>query len=273
VIPDHLSVSQAIAFVERHGYALLFFWVLVEQSAIPLPSIPLLLAAGALIRGGRMAGLPAIACCVAAALIADAIWFQLGRRRGRRILSLLCRVSLEPDSCVRQTENAFLKYGMKSILIAKFIPGLNAVAAPLAGNSRSPFARFLLYDAAGATLWSGAYILLGFLFSAQLEMLLSYASTMGSGLLLLVTALFGLWIGRKYVQRQLFLKQLKCDRISAMELQERLEAGEDMVIVDLRSRLSDESPGIPGAIRLTADELTARTHQIPLDRDIILFCN
>src|SRR5512132_589484 len=105
VIPEHLSVSQTITFVERHGYALLFFWVLVEQRAIPLPSIPLLLAAGALIRGGRMGALPAIACCVAAALIADAVWFQLGRRRGRRILSLLCRVSLEPDSCVRQTEN------------------------------------------------------------------------------------------------------------------------------------------------------------------------
>jgi membrane protein DedA with SNARE-associated domain len=166
VIPEHLSVSQTIAFVEKHGYALLFSSVLVEENAIPLPSIPLLLAAGALIRGGRLAGLPAIACCVAA-LIADAIWFQPGRRCGRRILSLLCRVSLEPDSCVRQTENAFLKYGMKGILIAKFIPELNAVAAPLAGNSRSPFARFLLYDAAGVT-WSGAYILLGFLFSAAI---------------------------------------------------------------------------------------------------------
>jgi membrane protein DedA with SNARE-associated domain len=273
VIPEHFNVGQAIAFVERHGYALLFSWVLVEQSAIPLPSIPLLLAAGALIRGGRLDALPAIACCVAAAVLADAVWFQLGRRRGRSILRLLCRVSLEPDSCVRQTENAFLKYGMKSILIAKFIPGLNAVAAPLAGNSRTAFGRFLIYDTAGATLWSGGYIALGFLFSTQLEMLLAYASTMGSGLLLLVAALFGLWIGRKYVQRRLFLKRLKGDRITARELQERLEAGEKMVIVDLRSRLSGESPGIPGAIRLTAEELRARSREIPRDREIILFCS
>jgi membrane protein DedA with SNARE-associated domain len=273
VIPANLSVSQAIAFVERHGYALLFLWVLVEESAIPLPSIPLLLAAGALVRGGRMRGLPAIACCVAAALIADTIWFQLGRRRGRRILGLLCRVSLEPDSCVRQTESAFLKYGMKSILIAKFIPGLNAVAAPLAGNSRAPFARYLLYDAVGAALWSGGYLVLGFLFRAQLEMLLAYASTMGSGLLLLVAALFGLWIGRKYVQRRMFLKRLKGDRITARELRERLDAGQDLVIVDLRSRPSDDAPGIPGAIRLTTEELTARSREIPRDREIILFCS
>src|SRR5689334_25395702 len=107
---DHRAISQAVAFVERHGYLLLFLWVLVEQSAIPLPSVPLLLAAGALIRTGRLHALLASACCVIAALIADTIWFQLGRRRGRSVLRLLCRVSLEPDSCVRQTENAFLKY-------------------------------------------------------------------------------------------------------------------------------------------------------------------
>jgi hypothetical protein len=182
-------------------------------------------------------------------------------------------VSLEPDSCVRQTENAFLKYGMKSLLISKFIPGLNAVAAPLAGNSKSPFGRFLLFDAAGAALRSGGYIALGFLFSAQLEMLLAYVSTMGSGLFPLVAALFALWIGRKYVQRRLFLKRLKADRITPAELQLRIDAGDDLVIVDLRSRLSNDSPGIPGAIRLSSEELTDRSGEIPRDREIILFCS
>lgn len=271
--PQHLTISQAFAFIERHGYALLFLWVFVEQSALPLPSVPLLLAAGALIRAGRLHAGAAIACCVAGALVADIIWFQLGRRRGRRILNLLCRVSLEPDSCVRQTENAFLKYGMKSLLVAKFVPGLNAVAAPLAGNSRSPFWHFLLYDSVGAAVWSGSYLALGFLFSTQLENLLAYASTMGSGLLLLVALLFALWIGRKYLQRRMFLKRLRGDRITPEELQEKLDAGEDLVIVDLRSGLSDDSAGIPGAIRLTADELTARHSEIPRDRDIILFCS
>jgi hypothetical protein len=143
----------------------------------------------------------------------------------------------------------------------------------LAGNSRSSFSRFLLYVAAGAALWSGCYIALGFLFSAQLEMLLAYASTMGSGLLLLVAVLFALWIGRKYVQRRLFLRQLRGNRIMPGELNERLNAGEDMVIVDLRSRLSEDSPEIPGAIRLSAEELTARSGDIPRDREIVLLCS
>src|SRR4029077_7985145 len=115
-------------------------------------------------RAGKLHPLPAIACCIVAALIADTIWFELGRRRGRRGLRLLCRVSLEPDSCVRQTENAFVKYGMRSLLVSKFVPGLNAVAAPLAGNSKSRYWRFLLYDSAGAFIWSGAYLALGYLF-------------------------------------------------------------------------------------------------------------
>src|SRR5437016_3023105 len=199
---DHLAISETIAFVERHGYALLFWWVLAEQSAIPLPSVPLLLAAGALIRAGRLNGLFAAGCCVIAALIADTIWFQLGRHRGRRVLRLLCRVSLEPDSCVRRTENAFLKYGMNSLLVSKFVPGLNAVAAPLAGNSARSYWQFLLYDGAGASIWIGVYFALGYVFSEQLETMLDYASRMGSGLLVTVVGLFALWIGWKFLQRR-----------------------------------------------------------------------
>src|SRR5258708_38044102 len=133
---DHVAISHTIAFVERHGYALLFFWVLAEQSAIPVPSAPLLLAAGALIRTGRLQVLHATACCVIAALIADTVWFQLGRHRGRRVLSNICRVLLEPYSCLPQTENAFLKYGMRKLLVSKFISGRDHVASPLAGGSK-----------------------------------------------------------------------------------------------------------------------------------------
>src|SRR5215472_5355059 len=151
---DHVEMARALRFVERHGYSLLFLWVLAEQSAIPLPSAPLLLAAGALIHDGRLNLVPAMLCCTLAIMIADGVWFQLGRRRGQQVLRLLCRLSLEPDSCVRQTENAFVKYGMRSLLVSKFIPGLNTVAAPLAGSSNAPYPRFALYDAAGALIWS-----------------------------------------------------------------------------------------------------------------------
>jgi len=272
-MPDHYAISHTIAFVEKHGYGLLFFWVLAEQSAIPLPSVPLLLAAGALIRTGRLQVLPAIACCVIAAAIADTIWFQLGSHGGRRILRLLCRVSLEPDSCVRQTENAFLKFGMRSLLVSKFIPGLNAVAAPLAGNSKRSYWRFLLYDLMGTSIWSASYLALGYLFSDQLETVFVYASRMGSSLILLVAGLFVLWIGWKFIQRRRFLRQLDVARINPEELRDRLNAGENLFMVDLRTRLPDYPNVIPGAIRISPEELAAHSQEIPRDREIILFCS
>jgi membrane protein DedA with SNARE-associated domain len=273
VTSDHFVVTHITAFIERHGYALLFFWVLAEQGAIPLPSIPLLVTAGALVRLGRLQMLVAIACCVGAALVADTVWFQLGRRRGHRVLHFLCRVALEPDSCVRRTENAFLKYGLKSLLVSKFVPGLNAVAAPLAGSSGARYWRFLVYDSAGAVIWSAAYLILGFVFFEQLESVVGYASRMGSSLLILVVGLFALWICWKFTQRRRFLKQLNVARITPEELRDRLEAGEDLLIVDLRTKLDGDSGTIPGAVRISAEDLTAGAQAIPRDREVILFCS
>jgi membrane protein DedA with SNARE-associated domain len=271
-MPDHLAIVHTFEFVERHGYALLFLWVFAEQSAIPLPSTPLLLVAGAFIRSGRLQVVPAILCCWAAALIADTIWFELGRRRGRQVLRLVCRLSLEPDSCVRQTENKFLKYGMSSLLVSKFIPGLNAVAAPLAGHSKKSYLRFALFDSAGALIWSGSYVALGYLFSEQLETVVASVSRMGSGLFLLAAALFAIWIGWKLMQRRRVLRQLDVARITPAELQQRLAADEELFIIDLRSELTEEPVLIPGAIRISPEALTARGPQIPRDREIILFC-
>jgi membrane protein DedA with SNARE-associated domain len=272
-VPNHLEIVRTIAFIERHGYALLFLWVLAEQSAVPLPSVPLLLAAGALTRTGRLQIAPAILCCWIAALIADTIWFELGRHRGRQVLRLVCRLSLEPDSCVRQTEDAFLKYGMRSLLVSKFIPGLNAVAAPLAGYSGRRYVLFVLYDTAGILTWGGAYLALGYLFSEQLEDIVAYASRMGSNLFLLVTALFASWIGWKWAQRRRLLRRLKMARITPAELQQKLTAGEDPFIVDLRSGLVEEPPLIPGAVRISPEDLVAHSQEIPRQREIILFCS
>lgn len=269
----HSAVAETVAFVEHHGYALLFWWVLAEQSALPLPSSPLLLAAGALIHRGQLHLAPALACCVGAALMADTVWYLLGRSRGGRILRLVCRISLEPDSCVRRTENAFLKYGLKSLLIAKFVPGVNAVAAPMAGSSQTAYGRFLLYDVAGAGLWSGSFLTVGYIFSEQLEDVFAYGSRMGSGVLLLVLGLAAAWIGWKVVQRRRLLRKLAVARIAPEELRDRLEAGESLFIVDLRARLPLEANTIPGAIRIAPEELASRGPELPRDREIILFCS
>ena len=270
---SHLGITQAIQFIERDGYALLFFWVLAEQGALPIPSVPLLIAVGALVHAGRLSAAAAIACCVIGALAADSVWFHLGRSRGKRVLRFLCRVSLEPDSCVRKTENAFLKYGLKTLLIAKFVPGLNAVAAPLAGDSGIGVFRFLAVDTLGVVIWSGAYIGVGYVFSSQLELALDYAQRLGSGFVILVAVLAAAWILWKVIRRRRFLDQLEVARITPEELLGRMDAGEDLYIVDLRSILEKDLSSIPGAIRLSVEDLTANSQQIPRDREIILFCS
>src|SRR5271168_4562331 len=139
-------MNATAEFVIRYGYAVLFFWILAEQSALPIPSVPLLLVCGALARAGHLSAAPILFFGVLACLLADGAWFQIGRSRGAKILGFLCHMALEPDSCVRQTENGFVRYGVRFLLVSKFVPGMNAVAAPLAGSSRVRWVQFLLFD-------------------------------------------------------------------------------------------------------------------------------
>jgi membrane protein DedA with SNARE-associated domain len=269
-------MNHTIEFVLRHGYALLFLWIFAEQGALPLPSMPLLLACGALIHDGRMNPVLAVGYGVSGSLLADNIWFQLGRHRGAAVLRFLCRIALEPDSCVRRTETAFLRYGSRSMLLAKFVPGLNAAAAPLAGISGMGLGRFLVFDTLGASLWIVSYLLVGYLFSGQLELAGVYLQQMGSGLVLLVAGLLGAWISWKFIQRRRFLRKFAMARITAEELSGMLEAGRPVMILDMRSGLetdADPTPAIPGALRIPLEDLLARHREIPRDREIVLFCS
>ncbi|HEY3840245.1 MAG TPA: hypothetical protein VGL72_26915, partial [Bryobacteraceae bacterium] len=188
-------------------------------------------------------------------------------------LRFICRISLEPDSCVRQTENAFLKYGMRSLLVAKFVPGLNTVAAPMAGRSGAALGRFLAFDACGVLLWLVVYTGLGYTFSDQLEDVAAYAGRMGSGLVVLIVSVLAAWLVWKYIQRQRFLRKVAVARISAEELREMLDAGEDVLVVDVRRRLADDPDSIPGALLIPTEELSTRYQEIPRDRDLILVCS
>lgn len=265
-------MGHTVQFLIRHGYALVFFWILAEQGAVPLPSIPLLLACGALARVGKLNLFAILLCGVTACLIADNTWFQLGRLRGGRILRLLCRISLEPDSCVRRTEDAYLKYGLRSLLVSKFVPGLNAVAAPLAGVSGASRARFCAYDTLGALLWTGTYTGLGFLFSDQLEVVAEHALRFSSAMVLIVLGLLG-WFAWKLALRRRFLRKLSVARITPLELRQQLDAGAEVMIVDLRSHVDPHEAAIPGALRISPADLAQRHREIPRDRDIVLFCS
>jgi membrane protein DedA with SNARE-associated domain len=185
---DASSLKEAGEFLIQHGYKLLFGWVLVEQMGLPLPAIPLLLAAGALAGAGKMHLALAVSLALVAVILADLFWYSLGRYRGGRILKLLCRISLEPDSCVRRTENLFVRHGARSLLVAKFIPGLNTAAPSLAGIFRMPVRRFVLFDSLGGLFWVVTFTGLGFVFSDQLEQMAAHALRWGGWLVVVLGA-------------------------------------------------------------------------------------
>ena len=268
-------MNGLVEFLVRHGYLLLFAWVLAEQLGLPLPSAPLLLAAGALVGTHRMNLTMAIALPIGAVVICDVFWYELGRLQGVKVLRWLCRVSLEPDSCVRRTQVRFERDGPWALVVSKFVPGLNAVAPPLAGISRMPWQRFALFDGLGTLLWTGGYIGTGYAFSDQLEDVASHLAFLGRGLFVLLLAVLLLYIGWKYFNRRRFLHKLRIARISPEELHQRMNAGENIVVVDLRHALEFESEPetIPGAVHIDAAELEEAFEVIPRDREIVLFCS
>jgi membrane protein DedA with SNARE-associated domain/rhodanese-related sulfurtransferase len=268
-------MHETLVFLVRHGTLVLFAAVFVEQLGVPLPALPWLLAAGALAGAGKMNWALALAAAVFGSLAADLIWFYLGRYYGTRVLNLLCRISLEPDSCVRRTQDVFTKYGMKGVVAAKFIPGLSTLAPPLAGSSGVSPSRFFLFDGAGSLLYGGGFLLLGVLFSHQLEQVIGALASLGGGALAAVGGLAALYIGYKYFQRYRLLRELRMARITVDELHQKQEAGENLVILDLRPHAElDQNPSlIRGAFHMTMDEVQLREHEIPRDRDIILYCS
>lgn len=172
-------MNEMIQFLIRHGYAVLFLWVLFEQLGLPIPAAPLLIASGALAGVGQLNFALVFVVAVLASLLSDHFWYQIGRYRGSRVLSLLCRISLDPDSCVRKTKEIFARHGARSLLVAKFIPGMTAVAPPLAGIFHMRPLRFLLFDGLGAFFWVWVFTIIGYLFSHQIEHLVTNTSGMG----------------------------------------------------------------------------------------------
>ena len=267
-------MSGPLGVLVRYGYAVVFGWVFAEQIGLPVPAVPVLLAAGALSGSGQLSFALVLLLAGLASLVSDAIWYWIGRTGGGRVLGLLCRISLEPDSCVRRTEETFTRHGERSLLIAKFVPGFSTAAPPLAGMVRMPFLRFVAFTGLGGLIWAGAFIGLGWLFSHQLELVASYAMRLGGGLIVLLVAALAAYIAWKFIARQRFLRRIRIARIAPEELKAKLDAGEDLMIVDVRHRVDFEGEPeiIPGALHLMIEELEGRHQEIPRDREIVLYC-
>src|SRR4029079_320758 len=214
----------------------------------------------------------AVALAFVAVILADLFWYTLGRSRGGRILKLLCRITLQTDSCVRRTENLFVRRGVYALLVAKFVPGLNTAAPSLAGIFRMPVRRFLVFDALGGLLWVVTITSLGLIFSDQLERI---ALRWGGWLVAVLAGSLGAYVVWKFVQRRRFVRRLRIARITPKELMDKLTAGENISIVDLRQPMDIEAfpQMIPGALRIAMEEIEERHAEIPRDRDVVLYCS
>ena len=257
-----------------YGYLLLFAWVLVEQLGVPLPAMPVLLAAGALSAQNEFSLPLALAAGLIAALTADSAWFFIGRRYGHHVLRILCKMSLEPTTCVRRTTDSFGRRRAVTLIIAKFVPGLATLAPPVAGQNGMGYWPFLLFDGIGSTLWLGALLTIGRFFGDLLKRdpnLLDWAGRFSGALLIL--GILGFFLAR-VVRRRMILAKLVESRLEPEELKKQLDDGEPVYIADLRHPLEllSDPFTLPGALHISPDALTARHREIPRDRDIVLFC-
>jgi membrane protein DedA with SNARE-associated domain/rhodanese-related sulfurtransferase len=267
-------MSQLAHLIQTYGLLIVFGTVLLEQVGLPIPAFPVLIVAGALAVDGHASWVLVLAASVLACLASDYFWFRAGRYYGKRILRLLCRISLSPDSCVSQTEDNFKRFGPKSLVVAKFIPGFNTVAPPLAGAMGTGTTRFLWLSLTGALLWSGVGIGLGAWFHDSVDGLLQAFESTGTLALQVVLALLSLFVSYKYIERRRFLKALGVPRIHIEELKALIDGGHDPVIIDARGVAARSlEQAIPGALVYGDCEPAMLMASLDKDRHIVVYCS
>jgi membrane protein DedA with SNARE-associated domain/rhodanese-related sulfurtransferase len=258
----------------QYGVSVVVVNVFLDQIGLPVPAVPTLIVAGAIAADGHMSLVALFAWSVAACLIADCGWYLVGQKYGIRVLKVLCRISLEPDSCVSQTQTRFERWGINSLVIAKFVPGLAIIAPPMAGALRIGWLRFVFLSTCSAILWVGSGLAAGMVFKSQigrlLEHLQEFGSVAGAGIVIVLAA----YIAYKWWERTRFYKMLRMARISVADLYALIQAGASPVIVDVRSIIARdlEPRWIPGALHVPLQDVARQLKELPRDRDIILYC-
>ena len=259
--------------LEMHGSYLVGFNVLLQQLGLPIPAVPTMMIAGALTAMNRINGLATFVLSVGASLAADLLWFWAGRRYGYPVLRFLCKVSLSPDTCVRETEGIFQKWGFFSVVVSKFVPGFSTVGPPIAGALKMPVSAFTVASLASACLWVGAAMGVGFAFSRQIEVALTWMSNNAPIAVTAVGLAVALYVGVKGAQRWRLSRYVDSALISIDELRERMAQDPRPFVVDVGSQMAHQSrPHIPGAALLDLDQI-ANASDFPADREIVVYCN
>jgi membrane protein DedA with SNARE-associated domain/rhodanese-related sulfurtransferase len=260
--------------IAKHGYIVLFVWLTAEQLGAPVPAAPMLIAAGVLSVTGQLTFTSALVIAVLGCLLGDSAWYVFGKLRGSQVLRILCKISLNPETCVRRSSEFISRNGGRSLVVAKFVPGIGSVAVPLAANSGISLGSFFFYDIIGSMLYAGAYLAAGRLLGDRIDRLSGFANSIKSiSLALAILAALAI-LGWRFYQRQRFRSDLNMARISPEDVLELINGKQNPFIVDLRHPLDmlTDPRVIPGAIRMTPDELSGRQSEIPIDREIILYC-
>jgi membrane protein DedA with SNARE-associated domain len=267
-------LNSAFTLLATHGYLIVFLWMFADQAALPIPGIPLLVAAGALAATGDLSLSGVIAAASIATLLADTLWYMLGRFGGTRAISTVCRLSIEPDSCVSTTRSAFGRFGPVTLVIAKFLPGVQTLAPASVGFVRVPWLGFFALDVLGTLLFVCPFVWAGYYFQAQLASLMATLSSYSGGLTVLVLAVLGIYLAVKIMQWTLFYRGHRLRRLTPEELHERLQRGDDLTVIDLRQQLDYEVQPhcIPGVLRIPINEISRRRDEIPTRYDVVLVC-
>lgn len=262
------------AEIAKYGVWFVFLNVLVEQAGLPVPAVPAMVVAGALAADGKLSPWWLLGIAILAATLADSLWFSLGRWQGRRVLKTVCRIAVSPDSCVRRMEWLYQRFGLKSLLFCKFVPGFSTVAPTLAGALKAPRWRFQLFDALGAAVWAAAAIGVGALFHSVVDRVLAVLDRLGSFALVVVAGALAAYIAWRYAERRRFLRDLRVARISVEDLTAQLAGLEPPLVVDVRTQGGAwlDSRRIPGSLRMAFEEIEERLAELPRERDVILYC-
>ena len=231
-------MNAIVQFVVNNGYSILFGTVFARQAGLPIPANLFLLAAGALAAAQKLGLLTAIGLSVIACVLADWVWYEAGRRRGDKVLHFIHRLTRDPDAHDRRAKKIFARYGPPLLVLAKFVPGLDAVTPPLAGTSRTSRLRFLAFDAVGAGLYSSAYAGLGYAFSHDLNRAATYAGRAGTVLAALVFAGASFYVARKLVRRHRSVR----DSQGAIEPVRMPTGGQHLVVSPFNSIIAGSKP-------------------------------
>jgi membrane protein DedA with SNARE-associated domain/rhodanese-related sulfurtransferase len=268
-------IQQFFSVLSQNGLAVVAINVLLNQIGLPVPVVPTLVLAGAIAANGQLPLAPLFLAAVGACVVADCIWYGIGQKYGIRVLKILCRISLEPDSCVSETQSQFDRWGVNSLVIAKFVPGWATIAPPLAGAMRIGWLRFIALSTLAAILWAGAGLFAGVLFDTQIERLLIHLDQIGSIAFAAGLGLLIAYLGYKWWERRRFYRMLRVARISVAELYELIQSGAAPLIIDVRSPTARtlEPRWIPGALHISLPDVGVHLKDLPRDRDIILYCS